>query len=80
MLRLADHLFTQYSHDGVWTHTRQQQSPFPTFPHTSATGKGQREERETATCNIEGDALLMALDSLIWTQKDKLRSYMKWFN
>lgn len=23
---------------------------------------------------------LVALDSLIWTQKDKLRSYMKWFN
>lgn len=53
-------------------------SPFHTHP--SATGKGQREERETATCNIEGDALLMALDSLIWTQKDNLRSYMKWFN
>lgn len=31
MLRLADHLFTQYSHDDVWT---QQQSPSRTFPHT----------------------------------------------
>lgn len=46
MLRLADHLFTQYSHDGVWTHRRQQQSPFPTFPHTHVSHRERSAWRE----------------------------------